>query len=552
MHADLILTGGIIHTMDQSQPHASALAIVGDTILAAGDDDAITALAGPTTRRIALEGRAVVPGFNDAHIHLWKEGMLLTQVNARPAAAPSVEALVDAFAMRAARTTAGQWIEGRGYDETRLDERRHPTRRDLDLAAPDHPVVLGRTCGHIIVANSRALELAGVTRATPDPPGGAIDRDEQGEPTGLLRETAMALVRSVQPPPTEDELAAALIGAGRKCLALGITAIGEPGVDPRTVAVYQRLDQQGRLPLRCDVMAMTILPNGQRAAPPAPWYGRLARCDTVKLFSDGGLSSGTAALSIPYRNRHDCGLPRFPAEQLTAEVRLIYDAGLTIAVHAIGDRVIGELLDAFDACLTTDHRTGVQLNAPTTNHEAASDVGSRSSVVGRRLRIEHFGLPTAAQLARAHTLGVMAATQPSFLYDIGDTILSHLPDALVPQCYPFRAMIEAGIIVAFSSDGPVIGDVNPLLGLQSAALRRTRSGQAIAPEQTIDVAQALWCFTVGSAIVSGQADRLGRLAPGYLADLAILSGDPLATPIEKLLEIQIEQTFVSGSVAYEG
>jgi predicted amidohydrolase YtcJ len=145
----------------------------------------------------------------------------------------------------------------------------------------------------------------------------------------------------------------------------------------------------------------------------------------------------------------------------------------------------------------------------------------------------------------------MAATQPSFLYDIGDTILSHLPDALTPQCYPFRAMIEAGIVVAFSSDGPVISEVNPLLGLQSAALRRTRCGRLIAPEQTIDVAQALWCFTAGSAIVSGQAVRLGRLAPGYLADLAVLSGDPLDMPIEKLLEIQVEQTFVSGSVAHE-
>jgi predicted amidohydrolase YtcJ len=398
--------------------------------------------------------------------------------------------------------------------------------------------VLGRTCGHIIVANSRALELANITAATPDPPGGAIDRDEHGEPTGVLRETAMALVRSIQPPPTEEELATALVGAGRKCLALGITCIGEPGVDPRTVAIYRQLDEQGRLPLRCDVMAMTILPNGQRAGPPSPWRGRLAKCDTVKLFSDGGLSSGTAALSIPYRNRHDCGLPRFPADQLAAEVRLIYDAGLTVAVHSIGDRVIGELLDAFEACLTTDHRP------PTTDHESISDVG-------RRLRIEHFGLPTNAQLARAKALGVMAATQPSFLYDIGDTIMSHLPDALEPQCYPFRAMIEAGIVVAFSSDGPVIGDVNPLLGLQSAVLRRTRSGRPIASEQAIGVEQALWSFTAGSAIVSGQADRLGRLAPGYVADLAILSGDPLATPVEKLLEIQVEQTFVAGHVMYE-
>jgi predicted amidohydrolase YtcJ len=326
-------------------------------------------------------------------------------------------------------------------------------------------------------------------------------------------------------------LASALIGAGRKCLALGITSVGEPGVDPRTVGVYRRLALEQRLALRCDVMAMTILPNGQRSAPPLPWRDGLAKCDTVKLFSDGGLSSGTAALSIPYRNRHDCGLPRFPAAQLAEEVRLVYAAGLSVAVHSIGDQVIGELLDAFEACRTTDHL----------------DVSAGE----RRLRIEHFGLPNAEQLARARRLGVLIATQPSFLYDIGDTILHHLPDRLVPQCYPFRAMLDAALTVAFSSDGPVIGDINPLLGLQSAALRRTRSGRVIAPEQAIDVGQALWCFTAGGAAVSGEAERLGRIAPGFLADLVVLSGDPLATPIERLLEIQTTQTWVGGQLAYE-
>jgi predicted amidohydrolase YtcJ len=527
MQPSLILTGGTLHTIDPSQPHATALAIADDRILAVGDDQAIRALAGPTTRRVDLAGRTVVPGFNDSHVHLWKMGMLLTQVNARPAAAPSIADLVDAYADRARHTPPGQWIEGRGYDENRLAEQRHPTRADLDRAAREHPVVLGRTCGHIIVANSRALQLAGISAATPDPPGGQIDRDEQGQPTGVLRETAMGLVRAIQPPPSEAELAQALIGAGRNCLALGITSVGEPGVDPRTVAVYQRLDQAEQLPLRCDVMAMTILPNGERADSPRLWHGRTAKIDTVKLFSDGGLSGGTAALSIPYRDRHDCGLPRFPAEQLAAEVRLIYAAGLTVAVHAIGDGVLGDVLDAFAACLQTPH--------PATP----------------RLRIEHFGLPNAAHLARARTLGVFVSTQPAFLYDIGDSILRYLPDALVPQCYPFRAMLDAGLTVGFSSDGPVIGDINPLLGMQSAALRRTRSGRLIAPEQAIAITQALWCFTAGSALVSGQAARLGRLAPGCLADLAILSADPLAVPIEKLLEIQVEQTLVGGVVRYE-
>jgi predicted amidohydrolase YtcJ len=525
-HPDTIFTGGTIHTITPGQPPASALAIAGNQILAVGDDAAIAELAGPGTRRVDLAGRTVVPGFNDAHVHLWKEGMLLSQVNARPAAAPTIPALVGAFAARAAQTPAGQWIEGRGYDDTRLPERRHPTRDDLDRASTAHPILLGRTCGHIIVVNSHALELAGIDANTPNPPGGEIDRDERGEPTGVLRETAMALVRSIQPHPSDDDLARALIGAGRNFLALGITSIGEPGVDPRTIAIYRRLDEAGQLPLRSDVMAMTILPNGQRAAPPAPWRGSLAKCDTVKLFSDGGLSSGTAALSVPYPGRHDCGLPRFPADQLAAEVRLIYAAGLSVAVHAIGDRVIGELLDAFERLHAT-----------------------RSSA--QRLRIEHLGLPSPAHLARAGAIGVLVATQPSFLHDIGDAMLHHLPEPLVAQCYPFRAMFEAGLTVAFSSDGPVISDINPLLGLRSAALRRTRGGQVISPEQAVGVEQALWAFTAGSAIASGEANRLGQIAPGYLADLAVLGGDPLSVPAERLLELQVEQTWVGGRLAFE-
>ncbi|MBK9943856.1 MAG: amidohydrolase [Kouleothrix sp.] len=531
MHPDMIMTGGLIHTQAPGQPPASALAIAGELIVAVGDDATIAALAGPTTRRLDLAGATVIPGFNDAHIHLWKEGMLLSQVNARPARAASIPAIVAAFAARAGATPAGQWIEGRGYDETRLPELRHPDRTDLDRASAEHPIVLGRTCGHIIAVNTRALQLAGITATTPDPPGGAIDRDAHGQPTGVLRETAMALVRSIQPPPSQGELAQALIGAGRNCLALGITAIGEPGVDPRTVAVYRELDAAGQLPLRCDVMAMTILPNGQRVPPPSPWRGHMAKCDTVKLFSDGGLSSGTAALSMPYRNRHDCGLPRFPAEQLAEEVQQIYRAGLAVAVHSIGDRVIGELLDAFALCRSAaDH--------------------PRTQAAPARLRIEHCGLPNSQQLARAHALGVMVATQPSFLYDIGETILFHLPGELVPQCYPFRAMFEAGLAVAFSSDGPVISDINPLLGLRSAVLRQTRAGRVIAAEQAIDVAQALWAFTAGSALVSGMAEQIGRIAPGLQADLAVLSGDPLALPIERLLEIQVQQTWVAGRLAY--
>lgn len=542
MQPDLILTGANLLTMNPGQPSATALAIVGGVIVAVGEDAAIESLAGPHTRRLKLAGETVIPGINDAHVHLWKVGMLLSQVNARPAQAPTLPALVQNFAARAQITPPGAWIEGRGYDETRLPERRHPTRYDLDQASTIHPIVLGRTCGHIIVANSRALELAGINRNTPDPVGGELDRDAQGEPTGVLRETAMSLVRAIQPPVTEAELEAAILGAGRLCPAMGITSIGDPGVDERIVSVYRALDAAERLPIRCDVMAMTIDPAGHRATPPKPWRGRFAKVDTCKIFSDGGLSGGTAALSIPYKGRHDCGLPRFPVAQLTEEISRVHQAGVTVAVHSIGDSAIGQVLDAFELCRAREGAKSEKI------FQHSDDISTASR--HPRLRIEHFGLPNAAHMEKARSLDVMVATQPSFLYDIGDSILHFLPDALVPQCYPFKAMLEAGLTVSFSSDGPVIADINPMLGLQSAVLRRTRTGRAIALEQSIGVAQALWCFTMGSARVSGMGDTLGCLAPGYQADLAILSANPLTVPVEKLLEIRVLQTLVAGQVAF--
>lgn len=526
MTPSLIFTGGRLYTMNPHQPYASALAVRGAHILAVGDDAEISALAGPHTRRISLAGRTLLPGFNDAHVHLWKVGMLLQQVNARPSEAPTLPALIHAFRARAELTPPGEWIEGRGYDETRLPEARHPTRDDLDQASRAHPIVLGRTCGHIIVANSRALELAGITANTPDPPGGELDRDAHGVPTGVLRETAMALIRSIQPVPSEASLTRALLEAGERCLRLGVTSIGEPGVDTRLVSLYQKLDHEGRLPLRCDVMAMTTSPSGEICPPPTCWSGSRAKVDTCKLFSDGGLSGGTAALSIPYRGRHDCGLPRFSPEQLQEEVARVYHAGVSVAVHSIGDYAIDLVLSAFEAC-------------------------QRSTSAGPRLRIEHFGLPNADQLRRAKALGVRVATQPSFLYDIGDSILRYLPETLIPQCYPFKAMLEAGLTVGFSSDGPVIADINPLLGLQSAHRRTTRSGRQLQPSEQVDVAQSLWCYTAGSAEVAGMGDRLGRLQPGYEADLVVLSGDPCAVSPEKLLELRVDQTFVAGRCVFE-
>jgi len=524
-HAELILYGGTIHTLDQAAPLVEAVAIGNGRILAVGARDEIEALAHTNARRIDLGGRTLIPGFNDAHIHLWKVGMLLTgMIDTRVTVTPTIPAIIDAFRARAESTPAGRWLTGRGYHELSLPEQRHPTRADLDQASTAHPIQLIHTSAHLAVVNTRALQLAGITAQTPDPTGGEIDRDEHGEPTGLLRETAMNLVNAIVPPPTPDEFEAALLAGAKQCLRLGITSITEPGITADQIAVYQRLKADRRLPVRANVMALRYDPANQKLPLPERYESDWLRLDTVKLFADGGLSSATAALSIPYPNSDKRGLPRYTDEQMHALVWDIHRAGLRAAVHAIGDVAIGQVIDAVEYA----------------NNRLISRM---------RHRIEHFGLPNAAQLAKAkHRIAVVP--QAVFIQALGDSFLKYTPPELIGQIYPLRAMLDAGLPIALSSDAPVVPDFNPLLGIRAAADRRTAAGQLIASEQAIDVADALRMYTMGGATVAGEASLKGSLTPGKLADLVVLSGDPLRAPIERLTDLQVELTILNGQVVY--
>ena len=527
MHPTLLFHNGPILTPDGV---AGALAVRDGIIQATGPAEDLLDLAGPETRVVDLGGRALLPGFNDAHIHLWKVAMLLRQVDVRPAVAPSIEAIVAAFAARAAETPPGEWIEGRGFQESLLAERRWPTRHDLDRAAPGHPLFVTRTCGHIIVANSRALEAAGITRDTPDPAGGEIDRDEHGEPTGILRETAMTLIRRVAPPPRQSLLQEALVEAARRQLQLGITSVCDPGVDEYVLDAYLALEREERLPIRVDLMALRFTPDGRRAELPTPFVRDRLKLDTIKFFADGGLSGATAAVSLPYRNRpaESYGILYHEPDEFAWEVRQVHEAGLRVATHAIGDRAIEMVLDAYEAAYASD-----------------------SAATRQRHRIEHFGLPTPAQIQRAARLGVVVVPQPVFMHSLGRSFLTYLPEAMFPRLYPLRAFLDAGCRVALSSDAPVVPDNNPLLGLRAAADRTSADGVAISPEQGVGVAEALPLFSLGGAVAEGQEQRKGSLATGRLADLCVLSADPRAVPLDRLAELRVEMTVLGGEIVYE-
>jgi hypothetical protein len=525
LHAETIIYNGTIRTMDALHPTAEAVAIANGRILAVGTLEDVEATVHANTRRIDLAGRTLIPGFNDAHVHLWKVGMLLTvMLDARPAATPTIPAIVAAYKARAAKTPDGAWIVGRGYNNVTLPEGRHPTRHDLDAASTAHALVLIHNSAHTCVCNSRALQAAGITRDTPDPDGGHIERDDQGDPTGVLHETAMNAVNKVQPPPTDAEFEASVLAAAKSYLKLGVTSVTDPGVSPAQLDVYRTLATERRMPFRANVMARRYLDDGSKVALPERYEGNWLRIDTVKLFADGGLSSGNAALTTNYPGRTDPGLLRSTDEQMQAMIWDIHRSGLRAAVHAVGDAAIEQVIGAMEYV-------------------------AKRLVSRMKHRIEHFGLPSVDHMRRCRGR-ISVVPQPIFIHALGSTFLKYVPDALLPRLYPLRAMIDAGLTIALSSDAPVVPDANPLLALQAAVLRKTADGTSLLPEQAVPLTLSLPLYTLGGATVAGEDHLKGSIVPGKFADLTVLSGDPLRAPIERLTDLKVDLTMVDGQIVY--
>lgn len=524
MMLDRILFNGNVLTQAGTGV-AAAVGVRDGRIARVGSTADVLREAGPSARRIDLAGRTLVPGFHDAHAHIWKIGHLLTtMLDLR--SARSLRDVRDRVRAFDATLPSGSWLLGRGYNEALLAEGRPPTRSDLDAACPNRPVVLTRTCGHIYAVNSLALQQAGIGHDTPAPIGGIIERDERGQPTGLLHETAMGLINKVMPPPIAADYEAMIDAALRHQLSLGITSSADCGVSPALLDVYRDLDARGDLPSRVNVMPFRRV-DGVRDPVPLPeqHVSPMLRVDTVKFLADGGLSGATAALSVPYRHTDQRGVLRFDEAELRALCRESHEAGWRIAIHAIGDVAIDQVLNIYES------------------------LGRHPG--GYRHRIEHFGLPDAAQLARASRLGVIAAPQAIFIHSLGRNFRNYLPDSMLPRTYPIRAMLDAGLAVALSSDAPVVEDDNPLVGMMAAVTRFDNEGFSIALEQAITAKEALYGYTMGGAIATGDEATRGSIEPGKWADLAVLSADPLACPPQALPDLRVDMTLLAGRVAFE-
>lgn len=521
---------GTIHTMDARYPTAEAVLV--------GADGRIVAVGGwrelvlrqaqepGAAEVIDLAGRTLIPGFNDAHIHVSWLGELLTRmVDARIHVAPDIPSIIERFAARAEADPAGTWLKGMGYNEALLPEGRHLTRYDLDQASTTHPMLLIRSCGHVGVANSRALALAGVSGETPDPPGGVIVRDEAGEPTGILQETAMALVMALIPDPSEEERATALRACMDHLLSFGVTSATDPDATSDYLESYHRLEARGELSVRLNLLVGRRY--GDHIVPlPEKYVSDTLRVDSVKFFADGGMTSATAAISIPYRETGTKGVLIYDMEEMADLMWESHREGFRIATHANGDVAIEQVLTVYEL------------------------VNQRQPHPNLRHRIEHLALPTDDHLARCRQLDVMIATQAVFLPAMGATYRRYMPEIFYDRAYGARMMLDAGLTVALSTDAPVVPDVNPLLGLKAAIDRHDHAGEPLGAQQAISPQEALYAYTMAGAILSGDAHNRGSISPGKWADLVVLHADPLTTPPQHMLDLHVEQTYVGGELMY--
>jgi predicted amidohydrolase YtcJ len=531
-HADLILRGGKVWAGLKSGTH-QAVAVADGRILAVGGTAEVEDLKGPATRVIDLQGRCVTPGIYDAHMHLLPYGLALGEVNVKANEVTSLRGIQERVGDRARSLPPGSWVIGRGYDQGRLDVRRHPSRDDLDQVAPDHPVFVKRTCGHMAVVNSRGLETAGIGPETPDPPGGVIFR-ENGRPTGLLAETALDLVTQVIPGHSPEALMQAIQAGGRLCLSQGITSVMDAAVGMTQgwddFAVYQELRRTDRLPLRVN---LCLLGGPEGIVEKA--YGEGAVTGTgdewltvgpVKLFLDGGTGGKTAAMMEPYMGG-GLGVLRMKQPDLDEAVAMYHRMGYQLAPHAIGDLAIGMVVEALG--------------------KALSDMPAQ----GRRHRIEHCGCPTPYQLDRMKALGLCPVGQAVFLYEFGDVFLENLGPSRMAQAYPFRRWAEMGLRPPASSDAPVC-DPRTMVNLYAMVTRRSEKGTLLGEGETLAREEALEAMTANGAYASFSEGIKGSLAPGMAADMAVWNRDLLqAEPEEILHEAKADLTIVDGRVAFD-
>lgn len=527
------LVNGDIWVMDGPGNSCEAVIIENGLIKKTGTTAEVMELVKDDSKKniIDLGGRTALPGFIDSHIHFESFGLALLQVDLKYPNIKSIDDIADS--LRKEISNEGNWIVGNLYDHNKLIENRHPKKWDLDKVSIDQPILIFHISGHMVAVNSKALELAEITRLTPDPPGGKIERTSEGEATGVLYETAFNLVIDKIPQYSRNEKKAAMVKAMDCLLEKGITSVHDMGVEDYSVDIdlYFDLYDHQLLKTRINILYPFSSPetaerdiNNKESI-----FNRFIeknndyiKLSGLKCFSDGSMVGRTAAVKTPYKDNSGNGMMLLSNEQLTKMAKLAYERNLQIGIHAIGDSAIENCVNTYEMVLENSDRDN-------------------------RFRIEHCGIGSDDFFSRMRKLNILVASQPQFLNDFGDGILRNYDEDVIQNIYSYFSMLKNGIHLSFGSDAPVTSP-DPIASIRCAVRRKSETGKDFTPEENISLYDAVKCFTYEGAYASNEEDRKGMIKEGYFADMVILS-DRLT--VDSLKNIYVEKTLLEGKVEYD-
>lgn len=525
-----IFINGKIFTSDSAAPYADSMIVEDGRITWIGTQADLPDTRGAVTD---LGGRRVIPGFVDAHMHPVMLADYRKKITIMPPEINSIEELVSAIRRRREEQGPGEWIEGWGYDEQGLLEKRSPNRYDLDRGCSDAPVSLMRTCAHIRCVNSMALKLAGIDRNTPDPPGGEIERDENGEPTGVLKENARNLLAPLLPLESVDKKTENLLELGELLTSQGITAICDMGnLDSSdNFPIYEAAARKGFHQLVGIYYMWDFFADDDTFTIPSERMDRNSQIFAagLKLIGDGSISGRTAWMDTPYYGSSDeYGISVCSDHLVETAIDFCRKNHCQLSMHAMGTRAISRMVDR--ACREKSWTSdGIPY-----------------------VRIEHVTEPSEESIEKAAEHGIAFVSQPIFPYAESASYLANLGAERIKQCYPFRHMLEKGVQLGFSTDAPATFwavPSDPFPGLKLAVTRTAADGTDCGRQEAVDIETAVTLYTRGAALAAGFPD-IGMLAPGYRADFAVLSDDLLRIPPEEIDQVQVDETYISGECVY--
>lgn len=532
MAADKVFLNGQVITVDSEDRVEEAVAIEGNRISAVGANSEVESHIGESTQVVHLGGKSLLPGFIDSHMHITLYGTNRRSVSCKE---PHIESLSDILTdlrEKSGQTPKGEWVRAWGFNNTKVAEQRYLTRQELDEVSEEHPILVVRACGHISMANSRALELAAIDESTPDPEGGKIERDREGVPTGLLIEAAHMNLFEVAKF-GEAELREALAAASDDLISSGITSVHDAGgYGAENLRVMQEAVGSGDVKVRIYAM-VCALNNSQEFVEDFLRSGVVTglgderfKIGPAKVFTDGSSSGPTVATRQPYTSDpDDYGILYYGQEELNDVLGRAHERGFQITAHAQGDRAIEMMLDCIEAALE---------GHPRADH---------------RHRIEHAGIAMPDLLQRMKTLGIIPIPNPPFFYEFGDGYLENYGER-VHHMYPVRDYIDSGILAAAGSDSPVTA-YPPLLGIHVAVNRESQSGQEVGADQRVSVMEAIKLYTQNGAYASFDENTKGSIEAGKLADLVVLDDRILDMPEEKIKDIDVGMTVIDGEMIFQ-